>query len=280
MKDQKLTLALSFIQEEPGAAAKILEQTDLESVANFLLTIPINYSTLLIKNLIPAFSTRLCLQLGPQDSSALLSNLDVSTITKIVRLMKKDDRNSFLDCIQDNKHKACELLLKFSLETVGAWMVPHTSVLTRDFKTKDVKKYLKSAKEEFASEYIYIVDREGKLEGRVSYPSLLAAAPDSIIGELVKSKPPHVSFNMLLQLSSELEDWQHTDVLAVVDTHDQLLGLLRHSDLKKGLSQLKQNEFIEPSGLDPISGIFDVYGQSLLVLLNTVSNTIEADLKS
>ena len=280
MKTQKLTLALSFIQDEPAAAAKILEQTDLESVANFLLTIPVNYSVQIMKNFMPAFSTRLCLQLGPQESPTLLENLDVSTISKIVRLMKKEERDAVLNGLNDNKRKACNILLKFSTQTVGAWMIPHTSVITKDFKIKEVQKFLKSVRDEIANEHIYIVDREGKLEGRVRYPAILQSAPDRIIGELIESGPPHLSAHMLLQQTSELEEWQNTDVLAVLDNQDHLLGLLRHSDLQKGLNQIRQVDFLEPSGLDPISGIFEVYGQSLLVLLNTVSNTIEAELKS
>jgi hypothetical protein len=35
-----------------------------------------------------------------------------------------------------------------------------------------------------------------------------------------------------------------------------------------------------PAGSDPLSGIFDVYGLSLLALFDTVSSAVETELKS
>ena len=62
-------------------------------------------------------------------------------------------------------------------------------------------------------------------------------------------------------------------MLAVTNRGNQLVGLLRHVNLRRGLAQISTS-MSRPVGADPVSGIFEVYGKSLLALAETVSTVV------
>jgi len=275
-----LTLALDFLDEHPDAAVRILEQHDAAQVAAFLLTVPDTYSVRVFARALVAFTAHLCGLLPMDKVVPLLLELDLSRMVAILRYLDRDKVDAILLESPKSRRAACLMLLHFSLNSVGAWMVPNSAVVSSDFTVAEVLTFLKDATEETVSKYVFVVNRDGMPEGRVSYLSLLKARPGLQVVKLMEPGAGTISGQMLLTQAAKLPCWDIGDVMPVTGLHHQYIGVLRHADLRRGLQYLKQSNRTSPGVNDPLSGIIDVYGQSLLALFNSVSNVVENDADS
>lgn len=280
MAENKLSLALSFINAEPEAAAKILEQSTVSDVAQFMESLPLDYQYQVLEHFLPGYAARLCLQMGSEKAAAILSDLDATVIAKIVRLMPKEQAARVLETLPKKRRESSKLLLKYSIRFVGAWMRPYTHTVASEMSVAEVLHYLRNELEGHVSEYIYIIDRDAKLEGRLSYFRLLKSNSHIKVSDIMERTVPHVSINMLLENALELPQFGETDTLAVIDKQNRLHGLIRHADIRNALAQSKDQQYIQSNNADFVTGLSGVYGKTLLVLFNNLLNVVEPDLKS
>lgn len=274
---EALALALDFLEEHPEAAVRTLEQLDAAQVAEFLQQIPASYSVQVMDLSLPAFAAHLCRLLGDEASARLLLELTVSRMVAVLRHLEHEFVERILkDCPQSRRH-ACHLLMHYPLDRVGAWMVPNTAVVSSDFSVQEVLNFLKDATEETFSKYVFIVNREGIPKGRISYLSLLKADKGLPVGKVMEHSVSTISGQLLLSQAVALPCWKQGDVMPVSGLQQQFIGVLRHVDLRHGLEQQVQLNPASEPGNDPVSGIIDVYGKSLLALFSSVSSVIDRD---
>lgn len=277
---EEMVLALDFLDELPEAAVRTLELHNVTQVAAFLQQIPAAYSVQVMELSLPAFAAHLCPLLGEETAARLLMELPVSRMVAVLRHLKHGMVELILkDCPQSRRH-ACQLLMHFPMDRVGAWMVPNTAVVSLDFTVQEVLNFLKDATEETFSKYVFIVNRDGVPKGRISYLRLLKEDSELVVGKLMEPSVATISGHALLNQSQKLPYWDQGDVMPVIGTNQQFIGVLRHVDLRRGLQQLEPTLVKPQPGSDPVSGIIDVYGKSLLALFSSVSNVIEPENKS
>ena len=275
MPDEKQTLALSFIHEEPELAAKILEKSDIPELAEFLKSIPSDYQNLLLKHLLPVYSSKVCSYLSTDEAAGLLADLEVTSLAKILRNLTLNERNRILDKYSASIKNACELLLRYSPQSMGAWMKPVAASVTTEMTVAEVLKLIKDNPDAAVTDFIFIIDRNGKLAGRLSSFNLLKANRKFLALDVAEKNTPVISANMLLDQAAKMPFWEKSDIAAVMDIREQFLGVLRHTDLRNGLKQSDKSVIEQAETSDLVSGILDVYGRSLLVLFSTVMNVIE-----
>ncbi len=278
MPDRKVSLALSFIAEDPEAAAKILEQSKIEEVADFLTSLPLDYQYQVIEQLLPSFAARLCLKLGCEPAAAILTDLRNEKLAKILRLMPKEDTAKILEKLPKKQREATRLLLKYPMRVVGAWMQVETTIISAEMTVAEALVALEHELD--TRESLYVTDRDSKLQGKVSLIKLLKARESLVIKDILDAHPPQVSAHMLIENVSALSLWNETNTVAVVDKESRLQGTLHFSDVRKALSQSKDHGYTQSYSPDVVSGIASVYGKTLLVLLNNLMNVVEPDLKS
>jgi Mg/Co/Ni transporter MgtE len=278
---EALTLALEFLDEHPDAAVRILEQHDALQVAAFLDTVPENYAVLALGHVLPAFAAHLCQAFGNELSARLLLQQETARMVEVLRHLPPANVDAILNECPASHRQDCLLLLHYPVQFTGAWIVPNSAVVSSDFTIAEVLKFLKGATEETFSKYVFVVDRDGRPEGRISYLSLLKAQPDQRVQWIMEWPVEVLSAQMLLVQTAKLPCWQHGDVMPVVGAQQQFIGILRHADLRRGLLQYEQRARRESArGDDPVSGLLFVYGDTLLSLFGTASNVVETQLKS
>jgi Mg/Co/Ni transporter MgtE len=277
---EELALALEFLDEHPDAAVKVLEQHEAAEVAVFLASLPDDYFRLVLDRALPAFAGRLCVHVEPEVAARLLLELSVSRMVSILRQLHAQQVDAILQECPKSRRNACRLLLHYPLQCVGAWIVPNTAVVSSEFTAEEILAFLRDATEDTFSKYVFVVDRDGIPRGRISYLKLLKAGPRQQAGHLMERPVPVISGNTLLAEAVKNVCWKEGDVVPVTGQQQQFIGVLRHADLRQGLASQHRPAAEELPGSDPMSGIFDVYGKSLLALFNSVSNVVENDLKS
>lgn len=279
MSDQSLTLVFDFLQKHPEPAARILEQHDIQAVVRLITELPPFYVAAVFKRMLPHYTARLCKLMHETKAADCLGTLNPSSIAAILRYLSKPQRRKILRQLPQRTQSACQLLLKFSQNTVGAWMRPQVITIAHDFDVNEALNVIGQADEFIHADYVFVVDRSRSFKGRIHFSRLLRAERGQPVQMLVEPSCRTLTGHMSVQQTAEHSDWGSVDVMPVLNRNSQFIGVLRHVDLRKGLEHLNGKISRYP-GQDPLTGIFDVYGHSLLVLFRSMSDIVESDLHS
>ena len=270
MSVEKIDLALAFLQTHANEAADILEQQPLDQVAQFLNHVPLTQAALVLQNMLPQYTARLFKSLPALTSAGLLAAMDFSFIVAIIRHSETDFKKQLLQLLPDKTKIACRLLLNYPEDEAGAWMVTNTTTLPDSCSVEEALARLVVDKETTALDTIYIIDRARLIKGSVTSINLLRATANSPITMVMHKNPGAISARTSLISAVNHPVWNHLDTIPLVNRNRQLVGVLHHADMRQGLNHIATT--ITPSeGANPVSGIFEVYGHSLVALLNTVT---------
>jgi len=271
MDEQKVDLALAFLQSQPGAAAAILEQQPMVQVAEFLGSLPHTYGALVLAKMLPQYTARLCLIFKPAIAAGMLSEMDISQITVVMRHCRSDLCSQLLGLLPDKTRLACRLLLNYSEDAVGAWMSANVATLPDECNVEQALMRIADDRQAIDNGMSLVVDRERHLKGTVTLVALLRAPTSTSITSLMLKSSQSISARTALRSAVDNPLWADQDSIPVTNRNQKLVGILRHQDLRKGLAQIS-NQIVQSHDSDPITGIFEAYGSSLLILFAALSD--------
>jgi len=278
MPEQNVTLTLAFLEKHPRSASHILEQHDFKKVANFFTQIPHSYVAKVVQHMMPDFTAHICKNLEVGAAAGILSSLETSLIATVLRFLETRKRKEILEVFPLKTRVACNLLLRFSQKTVGAWMTPHVSIISDDCTIKEALHILSNAGEIVHTDSVFVVNRERVLKGYIHYIDLLRSDPERPVNLIVEVGGKSLSGHTSLKQASTYNAWNQVDMIPVVNRKNEFIGALRHVDLRKGLNHLEapiNNQDIQ----DHRSDMVTIYSQSMLAIFQTMNNIIiESDI--
>ncbi len=278
MTKQKIDLALAFLQSQPGSAAAVLEQHPAEQVAEFLKNIPYPHAAAVLNKMLPRYAAKICKNLDPAVAASFMSEMEISLVAAVLRCSDKGLHNQILKRLPEKTKIASKLLLNYAEHVVGAWMVANITTLPADCTVEEALSRLAKEDGDIASDLLHVVDRERKPQGMVSIANLLRSSPQSPVTNVMKKKCAAISGRTALVSAANHAVWTQQDTVAVINRHNQIVGVLRHADLRKGLNEmLSTNTMTEANVSGPLTGIYEVYGSSLLALFSTMSEVASAN---
>jgi len=116
-----------------------------------------------------------------------------------------------------------------------------------------------------------VVNRNRHLQGRVTLAALLRAPGKSALTAVMEKDNRSISARTALKSAQDNPLWREQDSLVVTNRNQKVVGVLRHVDFRKGLEQISTN-IEQPHGVDALTGIFEAYASSLLVLFVTLGD--------
>ena len=272
MTNQKIDLALAFLQSQPESAAAVLEQQPAEYVSEFLKNVPYTHAAAVLNKMLPQYASKICKNLDPAVSASFLSEMEVSLVAAILRHSDKGLQNQILKLLPERTKIACKLLLNYAEHVVGAWMVANITMLPVDCTVEEALSRLASEDGVINSDVIYVVDRERKIKGLVNVGNLLRSSSNIPITKIMKKTYDAISGRTALISAANHAVWTHRDTVAIINRNNQIVGVLRHADLCKGLKDMSSTDTMTNSnGSGPLTGIYEVYGSSLFALFSTIN---------
>lgn len=263
-------LARSFIQNYPDAAARIVEKMRVEAAEEWLPALPHELVGRLLERTLPDFSARICAALPVAKSAAILEMLNTTAAAAVLRNCPLQLRRALLDSISPGTAGHLRMLLNFAVDTVGAWMIADPLVLPIDFTAGEALARLAEQPSEAESDTLIVIDRDRHLRGTVRLAALLRVKADTPLDELVAYIPYALPGRMSLSGAQQHEVWESLQWVPVINRYRQLIGVLRHVDLHRGLEYLEGGQHQSP-GLISGGGLAQVYGEAMLAMLGVVS---------
>lgn len=266
-------LALAFLRAQPASAAAVLEQQPQEAVAAFIHEVPYKHAANVLKMMLPHYTARLLNYLDPSVCAAFLSEMEVSHIAAILRYCHRDTKQRVFAHLPERIKFECNLLLSYPETAVGAWMLTAYLCLPDDCTVEEAQSRLAAADNGVNLGELYVVDRERHPQGLVSIASLYRAPRHKAITAVMRTDPDTVSGRASLISVANHPLWQRVESVAVINRNQQLVGILRHLDLRAGLDSIATT-ITEPHDSEPITAIWDVYGSCLIAIFNALGEAV------
>lgn len=274
MKSRKIDLAIAFLQSQPSSAASVLEQQSIEHVAVFLSEISYAHAAIAIGNMLPQYVAKICQHIEPTVAAAFMSEVDASSVAAIMRHLDPEKGHSILELLPEKTKLLCMFLLYYQEDAVGAWMIPNPPVVPCECTIKEARKRF-STENTIDIGVIHIVDRDRNLRGVLGISTLFSAAPSTQISTVMDKDFETISGRASVESAIEHSAWSRCETVAVTNRSQKLVGVIRHVDLRRGL-KAASIDASAPIVSDPLSGLIEVYGKSLLALLNTFGETVSS----
>jgi len=274
MAKQQLNLALSFLQSHPASAAATLEQHPIEDVARFLEEVPATISVLVVQNLLPHFASRICKLLPTTVVAGIFNELGIGQAAAILRHYSRESRVEILDELPTKIQLGCTLLLDYSADMVGAWITPQVATIPYDYSVIQAFNHVNETTEIVQSDSLFVISRERNFKGRLKLIDLIRAPDNMPISDLTTNNGELLKARVRLTEVELHKDWKRFHEIPVVNRNQKFIGVLCHTELRKGLDQLKpdDNTLIRTDTNETISV---VYGEAMLAIAESMTEILK-----
>lgn len=271
--NQLLNFSLRYIQQHPAKAISVLDNAPVTSVVNFLSDL--DQETLLV--LAPYFSIFIFssfLVNAPQEKIACLVNkLPTRLVARWIRFLEKKDRVKIFELLnQDRKktvHSFLEVTNKISGDIADISIIPFSAGTTVESCLAII-----SSMQRYRSNYIYVTDERGRLVGVVSLRKLffLKENKTALIETFVNKKVSSVFYHTPIHELVQDIRWDQYDVLPVVNSHQEYLGVITYRQIRvmDPSRKLLENELIS-------SDLAELYHVGVFSIVDGICSFIESN---
>lgn len=212
-------------------------------------------------------------QMHEEDMAEVAGHLDKETLADVLDEMEPDAAADLLGELEPD-HAAAVIgqmeeaedvtsLLRYAEDTAGGIMNLPPPSLRRWMKVSEAIAFLRENYQE-AEEifYLYVLDRYGRLLGLVNLRTMILAAPDQTIEQIMRRDV--VSVRVDADQEEAAQVLARYDLLAVpvVDDKDHLVGIITVDDLVDVIEEEATEDMYHLAQMSPESEIFSSLGQS------------------
>jgi magnesium transporter len=220
----------------PAEAAHWLETMPINEIAKILVEQPIEIAVRVWDHIPLDIAEGLIEHLPEQITTNLLSKQEPTRCAALLRRLFQEIRERLLTRMPDTVAKDLRMLLEYSEDSAGGLMDPRFSPFRTDTSVNDALARIRQLKRRDVKE-VFLVDRDGKLSGKVSLQAMALADPDISLDQI--SKPVEAAVQDIApreEVAEKLEVFKMSN-LPVVDFDGRLIGVIRQTGLVEALQQ-------------------------------------------
>lgn len=268
----KFALAEYFVENNPKAAARVLEAIAASEASRFIDGVPDTQSSRLLAAMLPHHAARCVSQLSAEAAAKYLAGLEPRAVAIILRHASSADAGAILEKMPRAFSVRVSIVLNYSLSMAGAWAEPNVFILPADCTIGDGQKRLEQ-ESSFDFHQIFVVDSDQKLQGFVRLGQLLSGPKDGLISSVLSPAPFVLKASTSLDSAMDDPGWETSDYLPVVDRRGRFVGVLRYVALRAAsLNPRPQSDERDLSGT-----FMDLAETCYIGLADVMSSTLAAD---
>jgi magnesium transporter len=265
-------LTLGYFQSHPVEAARHLESLGPQAAGVLLEALPGEEIANVLEHCLPV-STAKILEEIPKDLSVdVLSAMNATSAIGILRQFDEAMCYDILERLDNSMGATLRRALRYSPNTAGSLADPQVFTLPPDISVEEALSRIRTYGQK-AMYYIYVIDRDGKLEGVLTLRQLLIDSSDHLVGTLMENQITTLSAEANLEEIIKHPEWSRFHTLPVVDRWETFFGALRYRMLRR---IEKDVEGKAPLGTvsDSLMQLWEAYSITGIRLMTDVAQTV------
>ncbi len=248
MADGATQLTMGFLSRHPDSAAAVLEEQPIDVAAAFLADVPARLGGPVLGLMMPYQASRCLLGIDTDTAAGLIREMPHTLAATNLRQWPVAKRDELLDRLPQRLAFTIRVLLGYPSTTVGAWMDPRPALLPLE---GDVAGALARIRREEGDVdgVVFVIDRDQKLEGLLRISALLRAPQTTLLPVLLEPAPTSISARADVIEFREDEVWDKPDPVPVLSREGRVVGVLRYSDIRRGLAASRVQDSEAGQGL-------------------------------
>jgi len=234
MNNREPELTLAFLERQPAAAARVLEEIDPGDAAAFIEAVAARYAAPVVARMAPWAAARCLSEMPAAHAASLLRAMPYQDGTSLLRLIDAQHLAPVLDQLPKGLAKDFRNSLSYPKSTVGAWMDQTVPTFPKDSPASEGLNFVKRRGSDPVS-HVFVVAEKGEFVGIASVADLLRSAPKTPLAQIMQGDLKPLSNRTLLASAAAREDWDSYPMLPVVGRRKNVLGGITRANLRKGL---------------------------------------------
>ena len=249
--------------QDRTAIRKIFEGFHFADVAEFLNELDLDDAIYLVKSLDSDLTSEALMeldederekileQLSPKEIAKELGELDTDDAADVVSELDFDIQQKVIDKIEDEDHAADIVeLLKYDEDTAGGLMAKELVKVKETWTTAGcVREMRRQAKNVTRVHSIYVVDKQGKLKGRLSLKDLLTAPERAHISDIYIPQVDFVNVHTEGEEVARIMQKYDLEAIPVVDDQGFLVGRVTIDDILDFIRDEAEKDYQMAAGI-------------------------------
>ena len=262
-------LTLKFIQLHPIESSRQLERLDSQAAAGILMALPTPDVATVLGCCQPSLAARILEHVTLEQATGVVSELPASTAYVVFRQLSSELQSQIVDQLGPVHGPRFRRALIQPRQTAGSLADPRVVTLPPDVTVTQGIQLLKRNPRQ-ASYYVYVVDRDAKLEGVVTLKQLLMVDPGDFIASVMNDQVVSLPASLTNDELVGHPHWHQHPTLPIVDQDGVFLGVLRYRTLQQVIeeTQSRRNPGSLPGALIQLWEAYSLAGIGLLTELS------------
>lgn len=279
MSEHKLKLAAAFVESHPRVAAEMLEQKSASEVASFLQKIPSKDAAAVLVEMLKKSAASIYAEIPFEFGLEIFHHLKPAEMVGILRCLSAKRRERYIKELPVKAQLSCVLMLGYTEGMVGAHLTNAVAVVRYDSTVSEALHIIKSSQGTVPSDFVFVLDAEGKLKGRFRLVELLRCSDDLPVSSLVQDNFKSIQGRADITEVVKHPEWMRHEMVPVLNRRGEFIGVLRHSDLRKAIDSLNER-VVQEEKPELVAGIAQGYAQSLIALFLSMREIVISDVHS
>ncbi len=232
-------LSIAFIERRPDAAARVLENLEVDDAAALIDALPARISGLALGRMMPFAAAQCLALLDPDRAAHVLRAMLFLEAAGILRILDEDVRDTVMKAMPKDLSRDFKKSLSHPRDSVGAWMDQRISPLPHTRTVTDALKYAKRKRRPEGDE-LFVVDDARRYLGVVKISELVQYDGKAILKNIIKKDAPTISNRASLASVIGAIHWDNHRSLAVVGRKGNFLGILTLGQARGGLAAARR----------------------------------------
>ncbi|MBE6071540.1 MAG: CBS domain-containing protein [Clostridium butyricum] len=216
----------------PADLADILEELDSTSRRQVLESLDEDLAADTLEEIDSEYKAEIIKELSDSKAVEVLENMPNDEIADLLDDLNEEEREKILLNLEREDAEEVKELLNYEDETVGSIMSKEFISVNLDITVGETIDILKEMKpDEEVMYYIYITDKNEKIQGVVPIRDLIINDINSKIREIMDDTVSHVRFDDEIHEVIEIAAKYHLNSVPVVDQDEKLIGIVIIHDL-------------------------------------------------
>jgi CBS domain-containing protein/sporulation protein YlmC with PRC-barrel domain len=231
----RLTLTMtrkSLAEMHPVDMAEILSQVSMQERTALLSSLDEETAGDVIGELDEETAAKIINEMEPEKAADVLEQMDPDEAADILGDLPEKKAVELLSRMDKEEAEEVRELLEHDEDTAGGLMTTDYICFPPDMTTAEVMKELRLLAPDIEMiYYLYVVDKEERLQGVLSLKDLILASSGAPLGSIMKTNPKRVLATEDKKEVAEMVSRYNLYAIPVVDEEEHILGIITVDDV-------------------------------------------------